>query len=193
MKKQKGRDIFLKMKNQFEWFLKSFNIHNSPNRKLSQEEFIYLYNLFFWGRDYKHKFKIDASDKWIEEIKEMFHLEGHHNYLGHYYRHLFYIVKFVVVENKNLISEEEKRKYLKILRNQLSNYEQIMLFYNWLSGYGEAWENKDNQFFTKYKMIHNLWYDQLYENEFIKEKIEYLNKAYKTLNNNDNLFEIDDI
>lgn len=193
-KEIKGRDIFLGMKKQFEWLLETFNIHNSPNKKLSQEEFTYLYNLFFWGKNYSDKFKINTNNKWIEEIKRMNHLKNeHHSYLGHYYRHLFYIVKFVVVENKNLISEEEKRKYLKILRNQMSNYEQIMLFYNWLSGYGDAWENKDNQFFTKYKMIHNLWYDQLYGDEFIKEKIEYLNNAYKTLNNNDNLFEIDDI
>jgi len=80
---------------------------------------------------------------------------GHASRLGHYFRHLFLLVKSVAT------SEVEKdydktMKFLKILRAQLSNHEQTLLFYNWLSGYGERWENKEYQFFTKYCMIHNL-------------------------------------
>ncbi|MCL2416626.1 MAG: putative phage abortive infection protein [Bacteroidales bacterium] len=73
---------------------------------------------------------------------------------GHYYRHLFLMVKFVV-HNQEL-TYEEKRDYLRILRASLSTSEQVFLYYNWLSGYGGQWENDDNKFFTDYRMIHNV-------------------------------------
>ncbi|RYE12103.1 MAG: hypothetical protein EOP45_23460, partial [Sphingobacteriaceae bacterium] len=57
-------------------------------------------------------------------------------------------------ENSNsleyLKNDQEKIKYLRILRAQLSNHEQILLFYNWLSGHGKNWENDNQHFFTKY-------------------------------------------
>ncbi|ATA68298.1 hypothetical protein CGC48_06430 [Capnocytophaga cynodegmi] len=129
-----------------------------------------------WGR---HKLKIER-------------LKGHHSYLGHYYRHLFLTVKFVVNQKEDLISEEEKLNYLRILRAQLSNYEQIMLFYNWLSSYGGDWENNENQFFTKYKMIHNLWHREMYKDDFIKGKLEELIDKYKKNGGSGDFFEMGD-
>lgn len=84
---------------------------------------------------------------------------GYSNFFGHYYRQLFQTVKFVV-KQESLIYEE-KRNYLRILRAQLTNYEQVMLFYNWLSGFGNQWENQDNKYFTDYRMIHNIYNDLL--------------------------------
>jgi hypothetical protein len=55
---------------------------------------------------------------------------GHSHLLAHYYRHLFQIVKFVVSQDEKILKYEDKRKYLRILRAQLSNNEQAMLFYN---------------------------------------------------------------
>lgn len=84
---------------------------------------------------------------------------GHFDILGNYYRHLFLIVKTVATEDEKYLSYDEKRNLLRILRAQLSNKEQIMLFYNWFSGCGSQWEeNNDegNHFFTKYRMIHNI-------------------------------------
>ena len=114
---------------------------------------------------------------------------GHSSRLGHYFRHLFSIVK-MVAESVVIKDYEEKMKYLKILRMQLSNHEQVMLFYNWLSEYGGNWENDKNKYFTKYLMIHNLDHENLFDTQFIKEKISELK------NNKDpiikgNLFEID--
>lgn len=94
-------------------------------------------------------------------------LSGYSEFLGHYYRLLFQIVKFVV--NKNFLSYEEKRNYLRILRAQLSNHEQVMLYYNWKADYGHKWENKVNKFFTDYRMIHNINDDMLLE-DFKLEK-----------------------
>lgn len=81
---------------------------------------------------------------------------GHVSRLGHYYRNLFMMVKFVVEQDKNLLSYKDKREYLRMLRAQLSTDEQLMLFFNYLSGYGYPWENDKNRFFSDYRMIHNL-------------------------------------
>ena len=75
---------------------------------------------------------------------------------GHYYRHLFLIVKFIVSKPEHFLTYEEKRNYLRILRASLSTYEQIFLYYNWLSDFGRQWEDEGNHFFTDYRMIHNV-------------------------------------
>jgi uncharacterized membrane protein len=75
---------------------------------------------------------------------------------GHYFRHLFLIVKFIVSKPETFLSYEEKRNYLRILRASLSINEQIFLYYNWLAEYGGRWEDDSNHFFTEYRMIHNV-------------------------------------
>ncbi|GJQ03930.1 putative phage abortive infection protein [Capnocytophaga canimorsus] len=142
---------------------------------------------------YMHDGEIELSDGSGKVSKlRIRKLEGHHSYLGHYYRHLFLTVKFVVNQKEDLISEEEKLNYLRILRAQLSNYEQIMLFYNWLSGYGGDWESNENQFFTKYKMIHNLWHREMYKDDFIKGKLKKLIDKYKKNGGSGDFFEMKD-
>lgn len=79
---------------------------------------------------------------------------GHMNRFGHYYRHLFQTVKFVVNQDSKLINESQKLEYLRTLRAQLSDHEQVLLYYNAIVGFGEAWLT--NKYFTDYKMIHNL-------------------------------------
>lgn len=108
---------------------------------------------------------------------------GHQSILAHYYRHLFQTVKFVVKQDHKLLSYESKRNYLRILRSMLSNHEQILLYYNWISGFGSAWEKKmeiehineiynqkGNKFFTDYRMIHNIP-NQMIISEFKLNKI----------------------
>jgi hypothetical protein len=98
--------------------------------------------------------------------------EGHSSQLAHYYRHLFLTVKFVVNQDEDLFKYEDKRKYLRILRAQLSNQEQTMLFYNWLSNFGSQWENEFNKFFTDFRMIHNIYQDLLIPDIRLDEKFE---------------------
>lgn len=84
-------------------------------------------------------------------------LKGTNSELAHYYRHLFHTVKFVADQNEKFINYTQKRSYLRILRAQLSNQEQTMLFYNWLSGFGKQWNNDDHHYLTDYRMIHNIY------------------------------------
>ncbi len=103
--------------------------------------------------------------------------DGHISRLAHYYRHLFQTVKYVVKQNEKLICYDKKLEYLQTLRAQLSNHEQVMLYYNAVSGLGDAWFQ--NEYFTKYKMIHNLPFAltdfgiKPHDHEKIKEGITY--------------------
>lgn len=84
-------------------------------------------------------------------------MKGHFDELNHYYRHLYQMVKYVASFDERIVSYKEKRKYLRMLRAQLTNNEQLMLFYNWKSDYGKDWETLNgNHFFTDYRMIHNI-------------------------------------
>ena len=109
---------------------------------------------------------------------------GHAYELNHYYRHLFQMVKIVANYNDSIVEKSEKKKYLRMLRAQLTNVEQLMLFYNWLSGYGDDWENDKNHFFTEFRMIHNIIledcnYFNVVGYEKIVRMIKHKNSAYR--------------
>lgn len=118
-------------------------------------------------------------------------LNGHSNQLAHYYRQLFQTVKFIV--SQTIFTYEEKRKYIRILRSQLSNEEQVLLFYNWFSGFGKEWENENNSFLTDYRMIHNVFPNMLIEGIKLDEVFN-INSGFKTEKNRekDSLFEFQD-
>ncbi len=195
--------------------------------EIRESDFNSAYDIFFNGfdNDKQNEFESDvnqAMDNWefysfmdnivnneilygrdsemIEIPNDINITQSKHDLLGHYYRHLYMTVKFVVEafeEHGLLESKDESMKYLKIVRAQLSNSEQIMLFYNWIAGggngYGANWENIDsvngnNKFFSEYNMVKNLSFGSLYQNKFIKEKVRYIYNASK---NNSEIFEQD--
>jgi len=93
--------------------------------------------------------------------------------LSHYYRHLFYVVKYV--NEQKFLSYNEKYQYVKNLRTMLSNSEQVLLFFNSLSSIGRQWElealgnvdlkgyeKKDFELITKYNLIKNIPNEMLY-------------------------------
>lgn len=92
---------------------------------------------------------------------------GHQHRLGHYFRHLFQSYKYLNYHKE--LKEEEKYFYGKMLRAQLSTYEQALLFINSISSLGMKWEltpendllkNKDtsekSKLITRYNLIKNL-------------------------------------
>lgn len=101
-------------------------------------------------------YRIPDSNIEVELYFKYKPFSGHASRFGHYYRHLFQMVKYVVSQDSDLFDYSEKREYLRILRAQLSDNEQLMLYFNYLSGYGETWENINNHFFSDYRMIHNM-------------------------------------
>ncbi len=184
------RQAFVTMADEFKIFLSYLKFDNSP----FQNEYKTAYDIFFWGWNSDMIDLENLSNSWVRiqngpnvtDAEYNFSIDfrdypGYSSSLGHYFRHLFMMVSFVV--NHDIITDyNERMKYLKILRTQLSNHEQIMLFYNWLSsGYGGVWEDNDNRFFTKYKIIHNLWVEELYQNQYIVDAVNGLIDKY---NNN---------
>lgn len=83
---------------------------------------------------------------------------GHMSRLGHYYRHLFQTVKFVINQEFSDMDESAvfklKYQYLKTLRAQLSDYELLMLYYNSCSVLGEKWN--ENGYLTTWKFLKNI-------------------------------------
>lgn len=55
----------------------------------------------------------------------------HQNVLGHYFRNLYHIIKFV--DKSNI---EDKKTYTNFVRAQLSSHELVLLYYNCLTGNG---------------------------------------------------------
>lgn len=213
-KSTSGRKIFVTMKTEFECILEFYEKYVNL---IDKKGFNKCYYLFFSGLDsYKDKYSSDVkfikelglaryqhehSDysitdnnerKTYDNVKLYFNYKpfsGHASRLGHYFRHLYLIVKSVA--NSDLINDyDNKMNYLRVLRAQLSNHEQILLFYNWLSDYGHDWENENHSFFTEYKMIHNLGYDSLFVNSFIEKQVNYLRNKETKLRQG-TMFEID--
>jgi len=83
--------------------------------------------------------------------------------LGHYFRHLYQMIKLVA--NEKILDEDEKYEFTKIVRAQLSDNEQILLYYNSLSIMGEKWitplheKQKEKMcFIARFKLIKNIPY-----------------------------------
>lgn len=73
-----------------------------------------------------------------EQAINVEYLSFYSNYghvLGHYFRTLYNIVKFV---DEAAIAENEKKKYVNLLRAQLSKYELALMLYNMLSEKGRT-------------------------------------------------------
>ncbi|WGQ14753.1 putative phage abortive infection protein [Sphingobacterium faecium] len=160
-----------------------FTIYKIPNESIAQKfnlevDFIeYLkkvllrFSLNYKENQTKQQDLLDLNGKSIGTCNFSYQpFLGQSTRLGHYFRHLYFVVKFVAERKSELFDYSLKRYFLRILRIQLSNDEQVLLFYNWLSGYGQKWEETDlnlrrekigNYYFTDYRMIHNLNQDYL--------------------------------
>jgi len=81
---------------------------------------------------------------------------GQSKLLGHYYRNLYQIVKYIDGQDGQFLSFNQKYDYVKTLRAQLSDHEQVILYYNSLSTLGYDWfaEQKDS-LIVRYKLIKN--------------------------------------
>ncbi len=75
--------------------------------------------------------------------------------LSVYFRNMYNAVKFI--DKNNILNKEEKEKYIKIFRAQLSNPELYIIFLNVVSRFGKKW--KDNNFIEKYEFLKNIPFD----------------------------------
>lgn len=85
----------------------------------------------------KYAYRNKQKKGFVNDERELINLsyleyyERHQSDLGHYFRNLYHIVKFIY--NSDV---ENKRTYIGLVRAQLSNDELLLLFYNCISDYG---------------------------------------------------------
>lgn len=184
-----GKSCFVDMVKELEYCLENVSKTKEYLKyKLPAQHFFHFaYKIFFFGvhsEEVKRELKFEGSAKFTSELRnylkdiqddfreaeEPFYkrnvkiryipFQGHESRLGHYFRHLYQTVKYVVSkEQEKIITHDEARQYLRILRAQLSNAEQEMLYYNYICGFGANWDklgDRGFQFLTKYRMIHNI-------------------------------------
>jgi hypothetical protein len=68
--------------------------------------------------------------------------------LGHYFRHLYHIIKFI-----NESNVQNKKRYASLVRAQLSSYEHVLLFYN---GLGIRGSDKFKPLVEKFSLLENM-------------------------------------
>lgn len=169
------------------------------SEEVRNEEAIEEKNIEWLIKNYRYKVRQNKLDRMSDPSVEMVFFNqksevlwlvpsqipfsGYHTQLGHYYRTIYHIVTFVV-SNKDL-SWTEKYDYIKILRSQLSNYEQILLFINACWESHEVWWNdkskKDNngnpyRYLLDYALVKNIPFSVMEEigvdiAEVYKEKL----------------------
>lgn len=101
--------------------------------------------------------------------------DGHVAKLGHYFRHLYQLIKFAttdpILNREDPVKEKNIRyEYVKQIRVQLSNHEQAMIYYNSFFDAGKVWWGDETiekkivfngmeyplSYFLDYKMIKNI-------------------------------------
>lgn len=150
-------------------------IHNLMKKKLDSH---FISKLFDWFESVNYKYfgyaflqkkkghrpmfiyNDKSSDMVVISVDKNLFIERS-SILGHYFRHLFQTIKYVDEQDEDIINYEAKYNYIKNLRAQLTNHEQILLYYNSLSVFGSPWleiQNNDllSSFMIKYKMIKNI-------------------------------------
>lgn len=111
----------------------------------------------------------DISNDRTTTMLYYFPFDGHVNKLSHYFRHLFQTANFIIDQDDKLLSKSQKYEYIKTLRAQLSNYEQLLMYYNAVAWFDDEWR----ELFTKHRLIKNL---PLPLADFYKNPTEYYRK-----------------
>lgn len=105
------------------------------------------------------------------------YFHGYQKYVCNYFRTLYQAVCYV--DKQDFLSDEEKYEYVKMLRGQLSNEEEKVLFFNSLSDLGMDWEYSEagqkHKLITHYGMIKNVSEDEEGYLKVFYPEVEYEN------------------
>lgn len=135
---KKGRDCFLTFYSGFQTAYKKQKSTNNNSEIIIVKE---AYNDFF--------------DKHVYD-------------LGHYFRNLYHLVKFI--DKSQMI---DKQMYVSLVRAQLSSHELLLIFYNCVSDYGQ----KFTPYMTTYHFLKNMPTELLLNKS---HELFYKNSAYKS-------------
>src|SRR5208337_2662 len=168
-----GRRVFVLLLRELRFALKTIRgIAGTHNQQLTKREILHVayYCLFFGvGTNSSRMLKmslstfnaafIDAVEaeldkgKMNKEIRSNLGyvpFEGHQSHLGHYYRHLYQMIRYVDEQAINI----DKYEYAKTIRAQLSTHEQALLLVNSLTPIGRNWWTKN--LIVNYRLVQNI-------------------------------------
>ena len=158
------------------------------------------YGFFFYGSEkFLLKSELPAENEILEHVKHLLVLGNnmicsHNVLLGHYYRHMYQMLK--LVENSSFLDEKEKYEYAKQLRAQLNDDEQVLLYYNSLSDIGKDWivdlgqkDRKKMCLIARFRMIKNIPYYKEIKGIQPQELFKTEMTSYKE--NHENFFEVE--
>lgn len=163
-----GRSVFVEYKIQLKYLVRVVTeVSKQQNLDLTDPDIADIaYAVFYYGvtqkefmkeylRDYdKVEILVDGIVATLETAKYKKYAlhRPNQNYLSVYFRNVYNMVK--MIDSSALLSDVEKREYIKVLRAQFSNAELYVLFFNLISRFGKKW--LDNKYISKYELIQNL-------------------------------------
>lgn len=187
---QNFENNFFRLLEQHHRIIDSFVIEIKPNEKNDTIE-VYPFDKVvvsrldafdYLAKDFKHRFEkvkeirfpADKSYRRVFVFAYSHHIFGKYGFmLGHYFRNLYHIVKYID-EYKGLKTGDEKYKYVKILRAQLSAPEINLIAWNGLSEYGEAFK----PLIEKYRLLKNMNFSyQIVNLLWLSEEYPHIRKS----------------
>jgi len=158
-------NIYIKLVRYFQVAISKYNVLNKKN--WNPEDILKLsYLYFFYGSKELSPDRLGGIGIEFAEIKVLnlyFENQGYeytptYKDYGIYFRQLFQTVKYI--DEKKILTYQEKYDYIKILRARLNVEEQYLLFLNSLVASGVKWEDgnrlKNDKLITKYNLIKNI-------------------------------------
>ncbi len=151
-----------------------FNMENKSGVQFFQQLALMIAKRFF---ETNNEMGAEVNEqKLIRVYQKAFH--QYKAVLGHYFRNLFHIVR--VVDENLILSDIEKKDYIKLLRSQLSQYELVLLSYNGIMPYGANFYPLIN----KYELLKNidfeLWTPANYITKIVSPSILIAKYPYLT-------------
>lgn len=99
--------------------------------------------------------RLFSNENFRNDIKNIYNFKyklfgGHQSRLGHYFRNMFHILKFI--DSDVSLSFDQKMSYIKNFRVQLNTFEQALVFVNSITIFGSDW----SKYMIKYKLVKNI-------------------------------------
>ncbi len=107
-----------------------------------------------YAKDYDRLFLLNKRIRVIEEKPKYLIGQGHAVWFSHYFRQIFHMVDFIDSNKSEWMGDVERAQYARLIRSQLSTYEQCLLYYNALSVMGRPWIK--NGLLKKYPLLRSL-------------------------------------
>lgn len=172
LRRQRFENTFFQLLNNHQSIVNGIDLKRFHNR---------TWTIFAEGRDCFNSFydrafpkNIARNTENIETTIERYNTfyKSNQSDLGHYFRHIYHILKFV--KNSKELTKVQKYNYTNLLRALLSSHELVFIFYNGLAEHGKE---KLRPLLEEFSILKNMDFELLMNSE---HKTEYKNIAFSS-------------